>query len=199
MPNTTASFLHPLDDIARSWRRLWGDAPPVPLHVAEMYPWRRIRLDGSDDTGFAEPFHVSRSEERRRVRAVLDDLQPGYDSLVGLWIDQEPPERGDWTPLPGLDGRRLGCGYSEHVHAAPQLDRATIDTLVRRVADGSHGMLMIGPPDLAWLVHPFDDGIEILVASPERREELLDRWASWLCMHAPWYEEGAPGQDALLD
>ncbi|ARJ05509.1 hypothetical protein GCM10010988_06000 [Cnuibacter physcomitrellae] len=199
MPNPTASALHPRDEIARSWRRLWGDAPPIPVHVADLYPWRRIRLDGSPDTGLDEPFHVSRSEERRRVRAVLDGLEPGHDTLVGLWIDEEPPERGEWTPLPGLDGRRLRCAQAEHVHVAPRLDRTAVDALVRRVVDGSVGMLLLGPPDLAWLVHPFQDGIEILVASPERREELLDRWSSWLCMHDPWYEEAVPGPDALLD
>lgn len=199
MPHTTAPALHALADLARSWRRVWGDAPPVPLHVAEIYPWRRIRLDGAPDVGVDEPFSVVRAETRRRVRAVLDDLAPSHDPLVGLWVDEEPPPRGVWTRLPGLDGRRLCCACSDHVYAATGLDRADVETLVRRVTDGAVGMLLVAPLDLAWLVHPFEDGLEVLVASPDRREELLDRWSSWLCMHETWYEEAAPEPDALLD
>ncbi|BFV61136.1 hypothetical protein KCMC57_up62400 [Kitasatospora sp. CMC57] len=62
-----------------------------------------------------------------------------------------------------------------------------LDPLLRAIADEVTVGVILGPPGLDWLVHPYDGGIDIITASATGRDELKSRHPDWLPPHPQGY------------
>lgn len=55
-----------------------------------------------------------------------------------------------------------------------------LDPLLRQVADDETGGVIIAPPDLRWLYHPYDGGADVIAPSTAERDALAKRFANFL-------------------
>jgi hypothetical protein len=53
-----------------------------------------------------------------------------------------------------------------------------LDGLLRRVADGALGGVILCDPGLTWLYAPYDGGCDVIAPSPDERDRLRQRYAS---------------------
>ncbi|MEV0456724.1 hypothetical protein AB0H89_16345 [Catellatospora methionotrophica] len=58
-----------------------------------------------------------------------------------------------------------------------------IDVLLRAVADDELANVMLAPPDLRWLYHPYDGGADVILPTGGQRDELKHRHRDWLSDH----------------
>ena len=57
------------------------------------------------------------------------------------------------------------------------------DGLLRAAADGQLVGMIIISMDADWLYHPYDGGADIIAASPKARDDLREKFQSWLSSH----------------
>ena len=68
-----------------------------------------------------------------------------------------------------------------HVYAAEVKWQAQrFDDVVRRVAADATGNVMMCHPACEWVVHPYDGGTDVILASTESRNLLRERFIGWL-------------------
>jgi hypothetical protein len=79
--------------------------------------------------------------------------EPGFRSCTQLYAEARP-----WQPGP-------------------------IDILLRAVADDEISGVLLGPPNLGWLYHPYDGGADVILSTRAERNELKARHHTWLSDH----------------
>ncbi|MEV0895751.1 hypothetical protein [Actinoplanes sp. NPDC049802] len=85
--------------------------------------------------------------------SVCMDDEPDLESWMHLHVSRER-----WTP---------GC----------------LDTLLRHVVDEVVANVVIADPDLRWLYHPYDGGMDVILPSATERDALRHRYHEWLSEH----------------
>ena len=63
------------------------------------------------------------------------------------------------------------------------MDRQRLDPLLRLVADEVVSDVLLADPDLRWLYHPYDGGIDVAVSSTSERDAVRERHRDWLSAH----------------
>ena len=58
-----------------------------------------------------------------------------------------------------------------------------LDPVLRAVADGILADVMIAPPDLSWIYHPYDGGADVLLPTNSQRDRIRERHRDWLSAH----------------
>ncbi|MEJ3746162.1 hypothetical protein WEI85_23095 [Actinomycetes bacterium KLBMP 9797] len=66
--------------------------------------------------------------------------------------------------------------YVDHVAWRP----GRLDPLLRKVADDTVANVLLAPPDLSWLYHPYDGGMDVVLPTTAARDALRDRHRAWL-------------------
>jgi hypothetical protein len=71
-----------------------------------------------------------------------------------------------------------------HLHARlTEWSAGRLDPLLRSVADATIANVVLADPGLRWLYHPYDGGMDVILASAEERDALRERHPTWLSTH----------------
>ena len=81
------------------------------------------------------------------------DDEPGFETWMHLYVSRLP-----WS---------AGC----------------LDPLLRQVADDVTANVLVADPDLRWLYHPYDGGMDVVLSSPAERDAVKERHRDWLSAH----------------
>lgn len=170
------------------WQRRWPNCPPVGYKLRGPYRdvWVRFHsLPESKRYAESEDEYVVLLE---RYNAVLDDLFAGRDVYVitPMWTvepDVPPfrPDAGYWRSLMVEDDPDPEFRTHAHLFAVRRpWQRGCIDGLLRDIADGTVGGVMITDTGMQRLHHPYDGGSDVFLATPQERDQMRDRYADWL-------------------
>lgn len=92
------------------------------------------------------------------------------------------PEARPWRSVPMHDPEEESarpCYW--HVYASAwEWQPGTFDPMIRLVADDGIANIMILSPSCEWLLHPYDGGTDLIVASSEIRDRLKSTYFDWL-------------------
>lgn len=78
---------------------------------------------------------------------------------------------------------RDDAGWESWIHLYVSMSRwqdGELDLLLRLVADDETRGVIIAPPDLAWLYHPYDGGADVITRYKGERDALAARHTGWL-------------------
>lgn len=94
----------------------------------------------------------------------VEDAAPGAHWQTILYDDSDPPY----------------FIYS-HIYVSLMARRpAALDPLLRLVADDRAAGVILAPPDLEWLVAPYDGGTDVTARTTHERDALCERHQGWL-------------------
>ena len=176
------------------WRERWPRCRPVghELRCCARATWVRFHtLPGSkryaeDDSEYAEIL--------RRHHVLLSEMPQAGDVLVvtAAWSgSREPagrqpqlarvlPDAIYWIPvLQDRDDTGPESWMHLHVSTSPWQD-GELDPLLLLVADDQTRGVIIAPPDLTWLYHPYDGGADVIARYKGERDMLMRRHSEWL-------------------
>lgn len=114
------------------------------------------------------------------------------DALVGAVGAGPQTGRLERQPLLGEVGAEAGpVGHGGvAVVAAPDqvVDESVgvMDQLLKLAADWKTSDVIIAPPSLLWLYHPYDGGADVIAPSSTARSELVAKHGAWLSSHLEW-------------
>src|SRR5690606_34077424 len=94
-------------------------------------------------------------------------VHPGAFHWTSILLDPDP-EPGSWIHL--------------YISEVPW-SRGALDGVLRLVVDDQISNVTIADPDLRWLYHPYDGGMDVILPSPTERDTLRDRHSDWLSAH----------------
>ncbi|MEV0785103.1 hypothetical protein AB0I52_19445 [Streptomyces sp. NPDC050423] len=186
-----------LPDLDREWTARWGETLPVGHFLPGACPDRWVR------------FHSL--PESRRYATDEDEyeilLGRHHTLLAGLGAPRELIAiTCGWSGDPSPAGRepdleRVAPGEHwqtvledpaeepeyrvyTHLYAGVLANRrASLDPLLREIADDGTAGVILAPRSLRWLVHPYDGGIDVITATPAERDALRSDHADWLSAH----------------
>jgi hypothetical protein len=123
-----------------------------------------------------------------RYNAVLDELFAGKDVYVvtPLWTSEPeappfPPDAGYWQSLLVEDDPDPEFRTYCHLFAVRRAWRhGCIDDLLRGVADDKVGGILVTDTGMCRIHHPYDGGADVLLATPQERDQMRDRYTDWL-------------------
>lgn len=181
-----------------TWRARWPDCRPIghELRSSVRDFWvrfhslpesrRHARDDADYDELLARHFtlldelnsSVSAPDEGLRVVTVSWSASPHRSGRPPALVSAVP-EATHWQSLPyHLDG---SDPVLAHLHvSATAADPDALRALLLLVADDGAADVIIGPPDLSWLYHPYDGGGDVIAPDPATRDRLRNRYADWL-------------------
>lgn len=173
------------------WDRVWPGVEPIGWRLRQTVPERWVRfhsLPGSKryPEGEAE-MQIVLDRHHALLTALLGDRGGDLVVTVVTW----PRWPLEFALLPGAGLWRLlvpedDAGGSPAIVWAGAVcsdDLGALDPLLRQVADGRHGGVIIAPTDLAWLYHPYDGGGDVIAETRGQRVHLMSRFAEWLSTH----------------
>jgi hypothetical protein len=105
------------------------------------------------DPSCRSPETVATHPDATYWTSVCIDDEPDFTSWIHLYAGQRP-----WRP---------GC----------------LDPLLRSVADDIVANVLVADPGLRWLYHPYDGGMDVMLASTAERDALRDQHSDWLSEH----------------
>ena len=106
--------------------------------------------------------------------------------MVSIWsADHGPPDvatphASRWQTIESID-------YFDgpvHVYASSiDYPSAEFDEVLQAAADWQIANVIIAPPDLGWLYHPYDGGADVIAPTTSRRDQLKADFGTWLSSH----------------
>lgn len=191
---TTATPWPDLEGLSRDWDTTVGVAP-IGSDLRTRLPDRWVRfhyLPGSERIATSA---AQRDEVRARYRAVLAALTTasgGGDGpllvLTSAWDEVTPAERpadlaallpgAVWRSVPG-SGEQPAAVYASAL--VGELDDATLsELLLDWVAAERTADVILAPPSLSWLFHPYDGGMDVIAPDTATRDRLRQQFGEWL-------------------
>ncbi|WP_339156146.1 DUF3885 domain-containing protein [Actinomadura luteofluorescens] len=171
------------------WRTRWGGAP-IGCALSARHPDRWVRFHSLPDSkryAETEQEYEVILDRHHRVLAELG-ADEGLYVIAGYFADapvQAPAAPRThagavpWLTIDPGEHPEVEIPLTLRVSTAP-LRRATLDPLLRCVADDELGHVIISPLDLRWLYHPYDGGADVIAPSVRERDGLKNRHADWL-------------------
>ena len=180
------------------WHERWPRCRPVgyELRSCARATWVRFhslpesKRYAEDDSEYAEIL--------RRHHVLLGEMPGAGEVLVvtTAWsgsrdpASREPrlagvlPDAVYWMPV--LTDRD-DTGWESWVHLYVSMSGwrgGELDPLLRLAADDEARGIIIAPPDLAWLYHPYDGGADVIARHKGERDILMRRHSDWLPANA---------------
>jgi hypothetical protein len=178
----------------QSWDARFPGCAPIGSHLRVAFPERWVRfhyLPGSkrypdDEAEIAEALH--------RYEVVLDDLNHSRQAVVLVttgYSNSNRPTRSypilsqvNDTAVPWRTVQMEDIGenstfwhfcVSTHVWKPLQLS-----TLLRLVIVNELANLLVVADDCSWVFYPYQGGMDVIVGSEKRRDELAQKHAAWI-------------------
>jgi hypothetical protein len=193
LPEAEISGLISPQTLNERWQERWPRCRPVGYELRCCAPatWVRFHtLPGSkryaeDDSEYAEIL--------RRHHALLGEMPAGEVLVMTIaWSGSREPARRE----PRLAGvlpdavywqRVLAdhddTGWESWAHLYVSISPwqgGELDPLLRLAADDQTTGVIIAPPDLTWLYHPYDGGADVIARHKGERDTLTRRHSDWL-------------------
>jgi hypothetical protein len=180
-----------VESLSTSWRTRWG-GPPVAYELRRWHADRWVRfhsLPGSKRYADTEDEYEIVLDRHHRVLAELGASE-GLYVIAGYFEDADGkvmPDRRHSGAVPWLtiepdDGSFFEIALRLYVSSTSH-DRRMLDSLLRAVADDEIDNVIIAPPDLRWLYHPYDGGADVIAPTADDRDGLKERHRDWLSAH----------------
>lgn len=186
--------------LIETWERAWPGGHPIADELKHWFPDRWVRFHSLPESKRYADTSGEYDEILRRHNTVLTELcgpdAGGTTPLLVVSIEVEPaptpptaaacpggsPTAAFWAgiPWPALaPDLYFGHLYVDAVSWRP----GRLDDLLLSVADEVSWGILIAPPDLAWLYHPYDGGADVLLPDRAGRDEVMGRHQDWLSAH----------------
>ncbi len=176
------------------WSEAVGATPPLGTLLRTALPERWVRFHYLPDGGRIASTPAERVEVIGRYRSVLAALDAEAEEQLlvttcgwGPGIPaSRPPDLAELMPgthwrdiAPISPGDTDASVYATSVPADIEVD-GWQEFLLTWVADARTADVIIGPPSCAWLVHPYDGGMDVIARDPTERGRLAQRFSGWL-------------------
>ena len=176
------------------WAEAVGATPPLGALLRTALPDRWVRFHYLPDGGRIASTPAERVEVIGRYRSVLAALDAEAEEHLLVttcgWRGRSPaPRPADLAELmPGTHWRDIApisqgdtdtSVYATSVPADIEAD-GWQDFLLTWVADARTADVIIAPPSCAWLVHPYDGGMDVIARDPAERDHLAQQLSGWL-------------------
>jgi hypothetical protein len=181
----------------KDWEKWFPKCAPVAHHLRAAFSDRWVRFhnlplskrypENENDYAILLDRHNQVLRELNKNRENVIVLSTGYSNSTSP--DGTQPE---WqaTGIKAKAWRTIAMHEVDINFTAPTfwhvfetqtewLPRA-FDPLIRLVADGTVGNIMIVAPDCRWLLHPYDGGMDVILESEAERDRLKKLFAEWL-------------------
>ncbi|UZJ29831.1 DUF3885 domain-containing protein [Streptomyces endophytica] len=186
------------EELTTLWQRQWPMGPPIAHELRAAYSDRWVRfhnLPGSKRHPETEDEYAVVLD---RNNTVLDELFAGTDVYVvtTAW-SSEPngPERptrrrkvhaagSSWMTIANEADPDPEFHTYTHLYADRRpWQRGSLDSILREVAHDALSGVIITDTGLQHIHHPYDGGADIILTTPEERDELRNRHTDWLSQH----------------
>ena len=176
------------------WSEAVGATPPLGTLLRDAFPERWVRFHYLPDGVRIAATPAERVEVIDRYRSVLAALDAEAEEQLlvttcgwGPGIPaSRPPDLAEL--LPGTHWRDVApissgdTAASVYATSVPADVKATgwQEFLLTWVADARTADVIIAPPSCAWLVHPYDGGMDVIARDPAERDHLAQQLSGWL-------------------
>ncbi len=179
------------------WQQWFSDCEPIAHHLRDAFPNRWVRfhsLPGSKRYPEGEAEYATILARHNRILGAL--ARPGQVIVLlstGYSTSPEPTRpQPEWEALDSgaKPWRTVGMhvvdvGFTDpsywHVFASKRMWwPASLDPIVRLIADDVLANVMVVSPDCRWLLHPYDGGMDVIVESAAARDRLKADHSEWL-------------------
>ncbi|MFE5809011.1 hypothetical protein [Streptomyces sp. NPDC056491] len=186
-----------LAQLSGDWRAKWGGCPPLGHLLRKAFPGKWVRfhsLPGSKRYAEDEDEYQVLLGRHHTLLADLD-APPQLVVVTCEWGDDVEPagrSRELGALAPGAYWRSVveaGTAGPEsqtytHLYAGIMPNTsAALDPLLKSVADYQTADVIIAPVGLAWLVHPYDGGVDVIARGTTERNALKAKHSGWLSCH----------------
>lgn len=180
-----------------AWVAAWPGALPIAHELKELFEESWVRFHSLPESKRYADTPEEYAEILSRHHTVLSELQdgnPGELLVIATDVTSTPAPTGEPPFEDVFPADTFWSAVAWH-YADPALLFAhlyvrrldakddALDDLLRGVADGDLSGVIIAPPDLAWLYHPYDGGADVVQSSVEAREAMATRHPEWRSKH----------------
>jgi hypothetical protein len=176
------------------WAGVWGDTRPVADELKYRFPDRWVRFHSlSKSKRYADndaEYQILLDRHHDVLDWLAKECRGGEFAVITAYATGQsvPPDSPKEFADVGLDQQYWMTAQDEedfdiwaHLYVGrTALTPETLDPLLRGVADEELCGVVIAPFTLEWLYHPYDGGADVILETTERRNELRDRFCSWL-------------------
>lgn len=181
-----------------AWNRSWPKCPPEARRLRHRFPERWVRFHALPEGKRYATSDAEHAEILRRHHALLEDLLGdvtvdggGLVAITCSWSATGSPIPRDTAvaaTTPGAahwrsDDLAIEPGFhswQHHYVSATDLYDPALDRLLLCVADDMTAGVILTEPVCAWVVHPYDGGVDLFAESTKVRDQLASRYAEWL-------------------
>jgi hypothetical protein len=172
-----------IDEISSAWDVRWAETPPIAFLLRDLHADRWVRFHSLPESKRYAETDEERAEILSRHHAVLNALE-SPPRLLATW----PVFRSEPKPADGKGLWWRTIDYPNDFFAEPgQLYVRSVgypsvefDTLLSAAAEWEVANVIVGPPDLRWLYHPYDGGADVIAPTMEDRDRLRTEFSGWL-------------------
>lgn len=169
------------------WNTEWPETPPIAFLLRSLHPGRWVRFHSLPESKRYAETDAERVTILQRHHAVLGALGPSPEFFV-VSIQFGSDHSSDGLTPHALHWQTIKPNdyFDEpgHVYAdAIDYPSAEFDRVLQAAAEWQIAHVIIGPPDLRWLYHPYDGGADVIAPSASDRDRLRAEFAEWLSGH----------------
>lgn len=186
-----------MGDVARwdaDWEHHWPGSEPQADTLKHLFPDRWVRFHSLPGSTRYPQTEAEYHTVLARQHVLLRELLGGASELLVVTVAFADHPRGRrpgdvaravprarrWRAFETDDSEPqwpLWCStFVSRVH----LHHHSLAPLLRLVTDDRAQGVLLAPPDLAWLHHPYDGGADILAPTTDARDALRARHRDWL-------------------
>lgn len=189
-----------LETINHYWAEVYGDTPPVAYDFKILLPHRWVRFHYLPESKRYPDTEQEYQTILNRFQTLLQECCKDQENEPCFLVTAAYTE-GLWQTDPFLAAFDAGAvfwktlllddgGESPSVFQLMisqwTLRHGCFDPLLRRVAEGGIGNVFLfgGDRRQPWLFHPYDGGVDLILADSARRDALKATFSAWLSDHA---------------
>lgn len=180
-------------ELTGRWRRTWPDCPPIGHLLRRNISDRWVRFHslpgGKRYATDAGECREVLGRYNAVLAAVLGESRSGAIYLVtveygpgDLAAGSEPVfvglHHGAVPWMRAVNAEDPAEAYRLHV-SRQGFTPGDLDDLLRYVADDRTSGVIIADPELQWLFHPYDGGMDVIAPSVGERDRLAVRFGDW--------------------
>lgn len=179
-----------------AWVEAWPGALPIAHELKELFEDTWVRFHSLPDSKRYADTAEEYAEILSRHHTVLDELQdgsPGELLVIAADVTSTPaPTEEPFDDMFPADTfwSAVAWHYADpallfaHLYVRRFEGKSgELDELLRAVADDELSGVIIAPPDLSWLYHPYDGGADVVQSSAEARDAMAARHPEWRSKH----------------
>lgn len=171
------------EDFVEHWHRTYGGTPLVGYVLRQQLPDRWLRIHSLPDSQRYPTDDAETAEVLRRQHTVFRDLIGDGGRCVRVQTDYgEGAVPGDVFNTLREEDAELADDFPQRMATFTYSEGELDDVLVAVANDEVRMVLFVGI-DARSILAPYDGGMDIIVESRERRDELKRRYAEWLSRH----------------